>query len=216
MKTTLESLAFRCWRRWRWGLTSRGRQGGGKSIHKNASNWALRNQDRSSNMCECHKKTLESRETGRNNIPFEIQKYDITTFGKQLSISNKIALNVTTYSLVNPFQSTVAQRCNGHLFSSKSSSHWMFFPTLPTYSAKRVYQTLMFYHLQRIFLFNRIYFLSHEVSNSSQINFLFQEIVHNWTVSGEWYKLGRIHILFWHIVKQQSVKCQWKTQSSGL
>ena len=153
MKTTLESLAFRCWRRWRWGLTSRGRQGGGKYIHKNASNWALRNQDRSSNMCECHKKTLESRETGRNNIPFEIQKYDITTFGKQLSISNKIALNVTTYSLVNPFQSTVAQRCNGHLFSSKSSSHWMFFPTIPTLVQNEstrhlmILDKVMFYHL---------------------------------------------------------------------
>ena len=55
-KTTIESLACRCWRRWRWGLTSRGRQGGGKSILKNPSNWALRNQDRSSNMCECHKR----------------------------------------------------------------------------------------------------------------------------------------------------------------
>ena len=56
MKITSESLACRYLRRWSWGLTSRGRRGGGKSIHKNASNWALRNQDRSSNMCECHKR----------------------------------------------------------------------------------------------------------------------------------------------------------------
>ena len=141
-KTTIESLACRYWRRWRWGLTSRGRQGGGKSILKNASNWALRNQDRSSNTCECLKRHGNQ------------EKLGATT---SLSKSKKMIL--PRLQITERFQQDCLE-CNGVLTSKSipiycccTEMQWSLvfkfilfplnvFPNLTHISAKKVYQAL--------------------------------------------------------------------------